>query len=148
MGIPQITPAEANALLAQGYRYIDVRTDGEFANGHPAPAVNIPIAIPDPTTRQMAINTDFLRVAEAHFPKDAKVIVGCQAGGRSQRAAEMMAQAGYTNVSNMQGGFGGARDETGRTVVAGWSESGLPVSRDCGPDNSYEGLRSATKPKS
>ena len=148
MAIPQITPAEANTLLAQGYRYIDVRTDGEFATGHPTPAVNIPVAIPDPATRQMALNADFLRVVEAHFPKDAKIIVGCQSGGRSQRAAEMMAQAGYTNVSNMQGGFGGARDEMGRTVIAGWSESGLPVSRDCGPANSYEGLRGAAKQKS
>jgi hypothetical protein len=64
---------------------------------------------------------------------------------RSQRAAEMLAQAGYGTVVNMQGGFGGARDQMGRTVVPGWSESGLPVCRDCGPENSYAGLQRTTK---
>lgn len=145
MAITQITPPEAHTLLGQGYRYIDVRTEEEFANGHPASAVNIPVAVINPATGQMGLNADFGRVVEAHFPKDAKVIVGCQAGGRSQRAAEMMAQAGYTDVRNMQGGFGGARDETGRVVVPGWNEAGLPVSRECGPDDSYAALRGAAK---
>src|ERR1043166_6804806 len=116
MAIQQTTPPQAHELLGQGYRYIDVRTEPEFANGHPSEAVNIPVVVPDPATRQMTVNPDFLRVVEAHFPKDAKLIVGCQAGGRSQRAAEMMAQAGYAHVANMQGGFGGAHDDSGRTV--------------------------------
>src|SRR5512143_438199 len=122
MTIQQITPDEVHKLLAEGHRYIDVRTEGEFANGHPATAVNVPIVLPDPTTRQMVMNPDFVRVVEAHFPKDAAIVVGCQSGGRSQRAAEVLAQAGYSHVANMQGGFGGARDETGRTVVEGWQE--------------------------
>lgn len=145
MTIRQITPDEAHALLSEGYRYIDVRTEGEFANGHPATAVNVPVVFPDPTTRRMVMNPDFARVVEAHFPKDAPIIVGCQAGGRSQRAAEVLTQAGYTHVVNMQGGFDGARDQTGRTVVAGWNERGLPVCTDCGPENSYAGLRQRAK---
>jgi len=131
--------------LAEGYRYVDVRTEPEFVNGHPAGAVNVPVVFPDPATRQMTMNPDFLPVVQAHFPADAKIVVGCQAGGRSQRAAEMMVQAGYTDVVNMQGGFGGMRDQTGRTVVPGWSECGLPVCKDCGPENSYAGLRSNVK---
>jgi rhodanese-related sulfurtransferase len=141
MAIQQTTPAEAQRLIGQGYRYIDVRTEQEFVNGHPATAVNIPVAVPDPATGQMAMNPDFLPVIEAHFPKDAPIVVGCQSGMRSQRAAELLAHAGYTSVTNMQGGFGGARDQTGRTVIPGWSESGLPVCKDCGPENSYAGLR-------
>jgi rhodanese-related sulfurtransferase len=141
MPIQQTTPEEAQRLLDQGHRYIDVRTEPEFANGHPAGALNIPVAAPDPATGQMAVNPDFLAVVQAHFPKDARLIVGCQSGMRSQRAAEMLAQAGYANVINMQGGFGGQRDQTGRTVVPGWSESGLPVSTDCPAESSYAGLR-------
>jgi rhodanese-related sulfurtransferase len=141
MALQHTTPDNAQRLIGQGYRYIDVRTEQEFANGHPAGAVNIPVAAPDPATHQMVMNPNFLTVVTAHFPKDAQIIVGCQSGMRSQRAAELLSQAGYTNVFNMQGGFGGARDQTGRTVVPGWSESGLPVCKDCGPDNSYAGLR-------
>lgn len=141
MPIQQIAPDEAYKLLNEGYRYVDVRTEAEFADGHPATAVNVPIVFPDPATRQMVANPDFVRVVQAHFPKDAPLIIGCQAGGRSQRAAEVLAQSGYTRVMNMQGGFGGARDQSGRTVVAGWSERGLPVCKDCGPENSYGGLR-------
>ena len=145
MPIPQKTPEETHTLLSQGYRYIDVRTEHEFLNGHPAGAVNIPIAVPDPATGQMTINPDFVPVVEAHFPKDAKIVCGCQAGPRSQRAAEILAQAGYQTVVNMQGGFGGARDQMGNIVTPGWSESGLPVCKDCGPENSYAGLRGAVK---
>ena len=94
----------------------------------------------DQATRQPVPNPDFPLAVEANIPKDAKVLVGCQVGGRSQRAAELMAQAGYADVSNMQGGFGGSRDQMGRTVVTGWQESGLPVSTDNGEGVSYASL--------
>jgi rhodanese-related sulfurtransferase len=141
MAIRQIAPDEAHKLLAEGYRYVDVRTVSEFAAGHPQTAVNVPVAVSDSASRQMVMNPDFVRVVEAHFPKDARLIVGCQAGGRSQRAADVLTQAGYSQVLNMQGGFAGARDQSGRTVVAGWNERGLPVCKDCGPENSYAALR-------
>jgi rhodanese-related sulfurtransferase len=142
MAIRQVTPDEAHKLLSdEGYRYLDVRTEGEFADGHPATAVNVPVVFPDRGTGQMALNPDFLTVVEAHLPKDTKLVVGCLSGGRSQRAAELLTQAGYAHVVNMQGGFGGARDQTGRSVVAGWAERGLPVCKDCGAENSYAGLR-------
>ncbi|MFQ5666538.1 MAG: rhodanese-like domain-containing protein [Candidatus Binatia bacterium] len=139
--VRQATPEEAHKLLGEGYRYIDVRTEAEFANGHPATAVNIPVALPDPATRRMAMNNDFLAIVNAHFPKDAKIVVGCQTGGRSQRAAQLLASAGYANVVNMQGGFGGLRDQTGKTVISGWSECNLPICTDCAPENSHAALR-------
>lgn len=142
MAIQQTTPEEAHTLLHQGYRYIDVRTEPEFASGHPTTAVNIPVAVPDPRTRQMVMNPEFLSVVEAHFAKDAKIILGCQSGVRSQRAAELLDQAGYEQVVNMQGGFSGARDHAGRTVVPGWSECGLPICADCGRNDAYAMLRS------
>lgn len=143
MTIEQTVPEAAHQLLAQGYRYIDVRTEGEFAGGHPAGAVNIPVIFADPVTRQMTLNPEFVAVVEAHFPKDAPLIIGCQSGGRSQRAAEMLAGAGYRRVLNMQGGFGGLRDQSGRSVVAGWCECDLPVCDPCRPEHVYAGLRTA-----
>lgn len=141
MAIRQVTPEEAHRLLGSEYRYIDVRTEPEFAAGHPATAVNIPVGFLDPTTRQLTLNPDFLRVVAAHFPKEAKIVVGCQSGARSQRAAEMLVQAGYSDVLNMRGGFGGARDQEGRTVSPGWSQCGLPLCTSCDAEHTYAGLR-------
>ena len=84
----------------------------------------------------------FRNTAASGYLAFGHLIVGCQAGGRSQRATEIMAQAGYTNVANMQGGFGGGQDQMGR-VVPGWRDSGLPVSTENGEDVSYASL--ATK---
>jgi len=141
MAIKQITPPEAQQVLEkdQTVIYLDVRTLPEFTAGHPQRGINVPVVFFD-QTRQPTPNPDFLKVVEANIPKEAVVIVGCQAGARSQRAAEIMTQAGYTNVSNMQGGFGGARDQTGRVMVPGWQESGLPVSTDNGEGVSYASL--------
>jgi rhodanese-related sulfurtransferase len=141
MPIKQITPEEAHRLMQAGCPYIDVRTEGEFAAGHPESAVNIPVVYPDPAAGGMRLNDDFVQVVAAHFPKDRALIVGCQMGGRSQRAAEMLVQAGYAEVSNLQGGFGGARDAMGRVVAAGWAQSGLPVSTACHDNNSYAALK-------
>src|SRR5262245_55793216 len=102
MAIKQITPEAAHRLMEAGTPYIDVRTEQEFANGHPQGAVNVPVVFPDPATRQMKVNDDFVSVVTAHFPAGKPLIVGCQAGGRSQRAAEMLQAAGYADVSNMQ----------------------------------------------
>ncbi|HJY83594.1 MAG TPA: rhodanese-like domain-containing protein [Candidatus Binatia bacterium] len=140
MAIKQITPPQAHDTLQKdpAVIYLDVRTVPEFTAGHPQRGINIPVVFFQ-APGQPTPNPDFLKVVEARIPKDAAVIVGCQAGGRSQRAAEIMAQAGYTNVTNMQGGFGGGQDQMGR-VVPGWRDSGLPVSTDNGEGVSYASL--------
>src|SRR4029077_6053513 len=111
MAMKEITPQQAYDVLQReaGAVYIDVRTEREFAAGHPEGAVNIPVAFPDPA-RGMVMNADFVKVVEGHFPKDKKIIVGCQAGPRSTAAAGLLEKAGYQDVSNMLGGFGGMRD--------------------------------------
>lgn len=143
MAIKQTTPPQAHEILEKdpAVIYLDVRTVPEFTAGHPQRGINIPVVFFQ-APGQPAPNSDFLKVVEANIPKDATVIVGCQAGGRSQRAAEIMTQAGYTNVTNMQGGFGGGQDQTGR-VVPGWRDAGLPVSTENGEGVSYTSL--ATK---
>ena len=146
MAIQTITPQEAHDLLdrEQGCVYIDVRTVGEFLAGHPASAVNIPVAFPDPQ-RGMMLNENFVKVVEAHFPKEKKIIVGCQAGPRSDAAARMLQEAGYQDVSSMQGGFGGMRDPFGRVTAPGWASLGLPVSQENGEGVSYESLAAKLK---
>jgi rhodanese-related sulfurtransferase len=121
--------------------YIDVRTEQEFQNGHVPKSINIPVVWPDPSTRQMKPNPDFVKVVSAHFGKDKKIIVGCQAGGRSQFAAELLVQDGFQDVTNMQGGFGGARDPMGRVVAPGWAQLGFPVETDVPPGSSYSTLK-------
>ena len=146
MPVKEITPKEAYDLLAKEPNcvYIDVRTVREFSAGHPQGAVNIPVAFPDPA-RGMVVNQDFVSVVEAHFPKDKKIIVGCQAGPRSDAAARVLLDAGYQDVASMQGGFGGMRDPFGRVIAPGWSGLGLPVSQENGEGVNYESLAAKIK---
>ena len=119
----QILDSDSNVV------YIDVRTEQEFQNGHVPKSINIPVVWPDPSTRQMKPNPYFVRTVSAQFTKDRKIILGCQAGGRSQFAAELLVQDGFQDVTNMQGGFGGARDPMGRVIAPGWAQLGFPVER-------------------
>lgn len=131
MSVKQIDPIQTNAILQQDSSavYIDVRTPEEFANGHVPGSTNIPVMFPDPVSRRMTPNPEFVKTVEASYSKDKKIICGCQMGGRSQYAADMLVQSGFADVSNMQGGFGGAKDPMGRVVAAGWLQSNLPVEK-------------------
>ncbi len=121
----RVSPKEAKALLEEGWMYVDVRSEPEFEQGHPAGAMNIPLMHAGPLG--MTPNPDFLRVIEAVLPKDSKLVVGCQSGGRSMRAAQFLEGAGYQFVVDQRAGFGGARDQSGRVVEPGWAAEKLPV---------------------
>jgi rhodanese-related sulfurtransferase len=127
MEIRQTTPPDAYETLQRDPNavYLDVRTPEEFAAGHPAGAVNVPLLFFRAGTSTP--NPDFVPAVQRLIPPAKALLVGCQAGGRSQRGAELLVAAGYTDVSNVRGGFGGARDDTGRIVIPGWREAGLPV---------------------
>lgn len=139
--VTHIMPKEAAKLMdEEGYVYIDVRSIPEFTAGHPAPAVNIPLLHADMNTGQMIPNPDFLKVVEAHYPKDTKMVMGCRSGQRSAHAAQQLAQAGYTTVVNMRCGFAGEMNQFGQIANPGWQALGLPTSTDNGDDVSYESL--------
>jgi phage shock protein E len=129
MSTKTINPEQAKEILdSDGSAvYIDVRTEQEFMNGHVPKSINIPVVWPDPSTRQMKPNPDFVKTVSAQFGKDKRIIVGCQVGGRSQLAANILDQEGFQDVSNMQGGFGGARDPMGRVIAPGWAQLGFPI---------------------
>lgn len=138
MSVRRISPHEAHDLIEkQGYAYLDVRSIPEYEAGHPAGAYNVPLL--HFAGGRMAPNGEFLDVVRRRFAPDAKIVVGCKSGGRSQQAAQMMEQAGYTALVEMRGGFGGERDPLGRTE-SGWAACGLPVSSS-DPGRAYEDLR-------
>ncbi len=86
--------AFAEALAAGDVAVIDVRTAGEYANGHVPGAVLAPL---------QELSPDHPAVKD--HPKDQPLYVICQSGGRSSRAADMLATAGYTTI-NVEGGTG------------------------------------------
>jgi hypothetical protein len=52
-----------------------------------------------------------------------------------------MAGSGYADVSNMQGGFGGAKNPMGEVTVPGWAELGYPIETEAPSGVSYEELK-------
>ncbi len=142
MAVKRITPTEAKSLLEQGYTYLDVRSMPEYEAGHPAGAKNAPLMHRGPAG--MAPNPEFMAVVQANFPKDAKLVVWCQSGGRSQRAAMMLEGAGFTNLVEMRGGWGGEMDGAGRVVEKGWAALGLP-SEKATAGGSWNELKAAKK---
>lgn len=137
MTIKHVTVQQARAQQGSGATYLDVRSIPEFQLGHPEGAFNIPLLHADPVTRQMRPNPDFLDVVRANFPADATLVIGCQMGGRSQQAAEILANSGYQNVANVLGGFGGA-PQMGHT---GWVQAGLPVEQQADAAREYGALQ-------
>jgi rhodanese-related sulfurtransferase len=122
MDIRQVTPTEAARALSNDPTavYLDVRTTEEFDAGHPAGARNLPVFLFDASGRPRP-NAEFVGVVQRHLAPGTTLLVGCRSGMRSQRACELLAEAGYTDLANVRGGFGGSDD------TAGWAESGLPV---------------------
>ncbi len=141
MDIKRVTPEDAKQLLDsnQGYIYLDVRSVPEYEAGHVPGARNIPLLQPDASGR-MQPNPRFQEVVEKNFERDAKIITGCKAGGRSLKAAEILQSSGYSNVVDMRGGFDGERDQMGRLSFPGWAPRGLPVTTKSAPGESYAEL--------
>jgi rhodanese-related sulfurtransferase len=122
--IKSVSVQEAKALLDQGHRYVDVRSEPEFEVAHVPGALNVPLNHKGPGG--MLPNPDFLSVMEGAFPKDAKLILGCRSGARSKRALALLEQAGFTQLVEMGPGFDGGRDAFGRPVT-GWAQESLPT---------------------
>src|SRR5581483_1780401 len=110
----EISPQEAYELMQHDPEiiYLDVRSVPEFEAGHAPGAINIPL-LHFTQGVGMSPNEDFVAVVEANLPKDARLIVGCKAGGRSANTCQIMSQMGYKDVTNMRGGFMGAADRFG-----------------------------------
>ena len=137
MTIRHVTVQQAHQQQASGATYLDVRSIPEFQQGHAAGAFNVPLMHVDPQTRQMRPNPEFLAVVRANFSLEAPMVIGCQMGGRSQQACEILASAGFEDVANVLGGWGGA-PQMGHT---GWVQAGLPVEATAEPAREYDALQ-------
>lgn len=137
--IENITPQDAKRRMdEEGYAYLDVRSVPEFEQGHPNGAYNIPFL--HLGSDGMEPNPEFLAAVERTFAKDQKIVIGCKSGGRSQRAAEQLAAAGFTNILDQRAGYGGARGSFGETTEPGWQDAGLPISNEAAGGRSWSEL--------
>jgi rhodanese-related sulfurtransferase len=121
-----LTPREAHELLqlAPGAKLVDVRTHAEWDwVGRIPGAVEIEW-MQYPSSQN---NPNFLAQLTHQVDKEALVMFICRSGARSHKAAEVAAQAGYTEVYNVLEGFEGDKDAAGqRNKVGGWRAAGLP----------------------
>ena len=70
---------------------IDVRTPGEYRDGHIPGVVNIPL--------------DELEKRIGEIPKDKKVVLICRTGSRSAQGTRLLRSKGFNNVYNSTGGM-------------------------------------------
>lgn len=100
----KVTLLQATQMINQGKTIVlDVREPGEFAAGHLRDAKNIPLKeLPQ-------------RLGELEKAKTKNVIVMCQSGVRSPKAASLLNKAGFTSVFNLNGG------------LAAWQAQGMPI---------------------
>ncbi|MET0794685.1 MAG: rhodanese-like domain-containing protein [Polyangiaceae bacterium] len=136
--VKPVTPEEAAELMGQGHVYVDVRSEPEFEAGHPEGALNVPLLHAGPVG--LAPNPEFQAVMEAAFGKGEPLIIGCKAGGRSKKASELLAQAGFSNLSDQVAGFDAGKDAFGRTIP-GWSRTALPVAKGKPAGQSYSDVK-------
>src|SRR6266545_2838769 len=106
--IPEQPPAELKKRLDAGEPVVvvDVRDPDEYRDGSIDAATNI--------------SRGFLefRIGTVAPEPSTPVVLYCQTGLRSMLAAKALHELGYTNVTNLQGGF------------QRWAQSGLPVVKD------------------
>lgn len=141
--IKSVSVEEAVELLKQGHLYVDVRSEPEFEQGHVPGALNVPLLHFGPGG--MTPNPEFMRVMQDAFGKQEKLVIGCRSGGRSRRAAELLQQAGFSELADLSPGWEGSRDPFGR-VTPGWSRRGLPVETGKPAGQSYADVQ-ARKPR-
>jgi phage shock protein E len=79
---------------------VDVRTPEEYASGHIAGSVNIPL--------------QELQSRMSEIPSNQAVVLYCRSGNRSGQAATLLRDAGYTQIYDLGG-------------IIDWAAAGLPV---------------------
>ena len=131
----EVTPPEASNLLKNNPDAVllDVRSSMEYEYvGHPVGAVHVPIKEP-PDWQQQAGFVDNVKriIAENGIEKAAietrPVLLLCRSGKRSELAASLLIDAGFSDVYNILEGFEGDKDENGhRNTINGWRFHKLP----------------------
>lgn len=68
------------------------------------------------------------RLRQKGLTKSDPIVLMCRSGERSSRAADLLADSGYTRVYTVVYGFEGELSDKGRRNVNGWKNAGLPWS--------------------
>ncbi len=138
--IKRVGPKDAHALVTNdAYAYVDVRSETEFAAGHPDGALNVPFMLMG--DGGLVPNAEFVAVMEGAFAKDAKLVLGCKGGNRSLRAAKALDAAGFTNIVDQLAGWDAARDPFGQVTEPGWSQTDLPTEDGEPAERSYAAIK-------
>ncbi|MBY0498052.1 MAG: rhodanese-like domain-containing protein [Nitrosomonas sp.] len=121
-----LLPMEAYRILQESTRaqLVDVRTRAELDwVGRIPGATEIELrAYPG-----MQPNADFLGRLASLTNKSQPVLFICRSGSRSNQAAIMATQSGFSDCYNILEGFEGDMDDSGqRGKVSGWKVAGLP----------------------
>lgn len=141
MSVPRVSAREAHTLVsAQGYAYLDVRAVPEFDTGHPPGAYNVPLFTPR-AGGGMDENAAFVDEVRAALPHARKIVVGCASGVRSQRASQLLAEAGFLELVEQRAGVDGVRDPFGRVREPGHRAEGLPLVTRAEPGRSHAEIR-------
>lgn len=105
-GLRKVGPAEAVRLInRRDALVLDVRSDGEFREGHIPQARHLPPASLEEQVRKL----------EKY--KDRPVVVYCRSGTRSAHVGGVLRKHGFAEVFNLDGGLGA------------WQSADLPVHR-------------------
>jgi len=105
MGGASLTPLVATLLMNQNALVLDVRGAAEFEKGHMLNARNVPLADLE------------ARAAEFERHKTKPVLLVCDSGNQSARAAAVLRKRGFEQLAVLGGGLGA------------WQQAGLPLER-------------------
>ena len=103
-GVPNLSPAESVTLINRSNAFVlDVRDEPDFLSGHIAEAKHIPLT-------NLA-----QRIGELKKFQNKPILVNCQSGVRSVKACDLLREAEFTQVHNLQGGLNA------------WADAKLPI---------------------
>lgn len=83
--------------------FLDVRSLGEYQQGHIAGSIHIPI--------------QELQQRLSELPKNKRIYVHCEAGVRSAKAAALLIKSGISNIEHLPAG------------MAGWRNAAYPIEK-------------------
>lgn len=112
--VQHVSPVRAKLMANQGTLLLDLRSAEEVAakSYDVAKQINIPLAD--------------LEARLSELPKDEPIILACRIGNKSAQAAAILAENGFTNLINLDGGIE-AWEARNLTVV----EAGTKAKKSC-----------------
>jgi phage shock protein E len=86
--VGKVAPAKAKELVAAGAKLVDVRSAAEFASGHVAGAVNVPVG---------ELGGRLTELGDKATP----IVLYCASGMRSAHAKRTLTRAGFRDVHDL-----------------------------------------------